>query len=99
MLGTIYTKSFLIAGLVGAMMLMLNGHPVPQTLDYSVWGCMKDFVYMVPILSENHLIERILQAGQQFRLKPHIFQRLRFSLIRRARMCIQKNGGHIEQFL
>lgn len=68
-------------------------------LDYSVWGCMKDFVYMVPILSENHLRERILQAGEQFRLKPNIFQSLRFSLIKRARMCLQKHGGHIEPFL
>lgn len=68
-------------------------------LDFSVWGCMKDFVYRVPILNENHLRDRIFQAAEQFRVKPNIFQSLRFSLIKRSRMCIQKNGGNIEQFL
>jgi hypothetical protein len=73
--------------------------PDLNPLDFGVWGAMKDFVYMVSIQNEQHLRQRILEAGEQFRLKPNVFQNIRFSLIKRARKCINLEGRHFENVL
>lgn len=73
--------------------------PDLNPLDFALWGVMKDFVYMVPIENEQHLRERIVEAGEQFRLKPNIFRNIRVSLIKRARTCINLEGRHFENVI
>lgn len=73
--------------------------PDLNPLDFSFWGFVKNFVYMVPILTEQQLRARILEGGEQFRLKPHIYQNIRFSLIKRARACVREGGRHIEHLI
>ena len=68
-------------------------------MDFCFWGFMKEKVYAVPLEDEQQLRVRIIEAENQFRQKDMIFQRIRLSLLKRYRMCIEENGGHFEHLL
>lgn len=68
-------------------------------MDFCFWGFMKEKVYSVTIEDQQQLRVRIIEAANQFRQKNMIFQRIRFSLLKRYRMCIEQNGGHFEHLL
>lgn len=73
--------------------------PDLNPIDFCFWGVMKDKVYSVPIESVEHLRQRIQQSAEEFRNIPGVFQNVRFSLLKRARYCIQENGNHFEHIL
>lgn len=73
--------------------------PDLNPIDFSVWGFMKTDVYAVEITSEQQLRNRILEAANRYRQKPLLFQNIRFSLLKRCRLCIQENGGHFEHII
>lgn len=68
-------------------------------LDYYLWGHMKSLVYETPILSEEDLIGRIVEASERIRETPGVFVRVRQSLQRRLDACIRTNGRTFEQLL
>jgi hypothetical protein len=84
-----------------------RGGPVPwpprspdlNPLVYFLWGQLKAKVYKIPIETIQQLREEIETACMEIRQTPRIFQRVRKSLKRRARLCIEMQGGHFEQFL
>lgn len=73
--------------------------PDLNPLDFYLWGHMKSLVYATPVASEEDLIARIAVAAGDIAEKRGVFQRVRESLEKRCRMCIEEGGGHFEQFL
>lgn len=73
--------------------------PDLNPLDYFLWGHLKAKVYKTSIETIEQLREKIEIACMEIRQTPRIFQRVRKSLKRRARLCIEMDGGHFEQLL
>lgn len=73
--------------------------PDLNPLDFYLWGHLKSLVYAVPINTREQLLERIQAGCQQIRNNPGVFWRVRRSWMRRARSCVESNGGHIEHLL
>jgi len=70
-----------------------------STLDFYLWGRMKEIVYSEPIDTVQDLEVRILDAAASIRNDHDQLQRVSDSFLRRARACINANGGHFEQVL
>ena len=68
-------------------------------LDFYLWGHMKRLVFETPVESEKDLIHRIAVAAGDIAEKRRVFQRVRESLERRCRLCIEHDGRHFEQLL
>jgi hypothetical protein len=66
-------------------------------LGYFLWGHVKNYVYREPVNSLEQLDDRLHEALA--RITPQMIQGAQVSLIRRARLCIQNDGGHFEQLL
>ncbi|KAJ8942137.1 hypothetical protein NQ318_021645 [Aromia moschata] len=60
--------------------------------DFYLWGHMKQLVYSKPVNSIEELTARIRVAAETIREDPTVFGRVRASLERRARDCIDNNG-------
>ncbi|KAJ8962097.1 hypothetical protein NQ318_018051 [Aromia moschata] len=60
--------------------------------DFYLWGHMKQLVYSEPVNSIEELTARIRVAAETIREDPTDFGRVRASLERRARDCIDNNG-------
>ncbi|KAJ8950562.1 hypothetical protein NQ318_015695 [Aromia moschata] len=60
--------------------------------DFYLWGHMKQLVYSEPVNSIEELTARIRVAAETIREDPTVFGRVRASLERRARDCIDNNG-------
>jgi hypothetical protein len=71
--------------------------PELTPLDYFLWGHMKNYVYREPVNSLEQLDDRLHEALAT--ITPQMIQGAQASLIRRARLCIQIDGGHFEQLL
>lgn len=68
-------------------------------LDFNLWGSMKSLVYSTHINTQEELRNRIIEAGATLKNSPDTLSKVRKAWIRRAKCCIQQNGGHIEQLL
>ena len=68
-------------------------------MDFYLWGAVKQKVYATPVDNQIELWNRIVQAFNEIRQTPNVFQRVRTALLRRARSCVRCNGGHFEQLL
>ncbi|KAL7644692.1 UNVERIFIED_CONTAM: hypothetical protein RMT77_004233 [Armadillidium vulgare] len=64
-------------------------------LNYFLWGWMKSMVYSTSVGTQEELQNRIEVAAATIRLRPDA----REAWIRRAKCCIQEDGGHFEQLL
>ena len=71
--------------------------PDLNPLDFFLWGHVKNFIYRQPIDTEEQLRVRIEEAFAS--LTPQMILDSKLSLLRRARLCIQMNGGHFEHLL
>lgn len=60
---------------------------------------MKSLVYSTHINTQEELRNRIIEAGATLKNSPDTLSKVRKAWIRRAKCCIQQNGGHIEQLL
>lgn len=65
-------------------------------LDFYLWGHLKNLVYSTPVETRDNLIERIVFYCDEIRNNAAVFWRIRQSLIRRARKCIEVGGAHVE---
>lgn len=93
-----------IQNLFGNRVIALGGYiqwpprsPDFNLLDFCVWGHVKEYVYAVEVHNINQLRERILDAFAT--LTPEMLLNAGRSFIRRARCCIEQQGGNFEQFL
>jgi len=70
--------------------------PDLNPLDYHVWGYMKAMVYVHKMNMREDLLQRILSAARSFN-NAALFRKVMSPLVKRARKCIQADGGHFEQ--
>lgn len=68
-------------------------------VDYHIWGYLKSKVYATDIDSREELLRRIENACGEIRNNPDVIRRSVRNITKRARKCIEQNGGHFEQFL
>lgn len=71
--------------------------PDLNPLDFFLWGHLKNLIYRQPINTEEELRNRIQQAFAT--CTPQMITDSKLSLLRRARLCVQMNGGHFEHLL
>lgn len=71
--------------------------PDLNPLDFFLWGHLKNFIYSVPIETEDQLRNRIQDAFAT--VTPEMVMESKSSLLRRARICLQMNGAHFEHLL
>ena len=67
-------------------------------MDFFAWGFLKEFVYEERIDTIEQLRARINLGFEKLRREIGNFD-LIGGTSRRLEMCIQQNGGHIENFL
>jgi hypothetical protein len=72
--------------------------PDLNPLDFFLWGHLKFLIYRRPINSEADLRVRIQEAFISV-TEEIITNATTRSLLRRAQLCIQMNGGHFEHLL
>ena len=72
--------------------------PDLTVMDFFVWGFLKNFVYEVRIDTIEQLRNRIALGFQELRDRIQDFD-LVAGTTRRFELCIQQNGGHVENFL
>ena len=65
-------------------------------LDFFLWGHLKSKVYVTPPANVADLRERISHEMGNLRQDRQMVRRAVFSMVRRAELCIQRNGGHVE---
>lgn len=68
-------------------------------MDFFLWGHMKAEVYKNKPQTRVELIERILNVTQTIRDNPAMIRAATSSLLKRARLCRDQNGGHFENLL
>lgn len=73
--------------------------PDLNPLDFFLWGYVKSLVYDTPIVTQEDLLARVMAACTHVQHIPGIFSRVRASMNRRCKLCIEVNGHHFEQLL
>jgi hypothetical protein len=68
-------------------------------LDFYLWEHLKIFVYAAAVDNEAALHHRIVDACQNIRNYPGIFERVRRSIMRRVEAYFESHGGHFEHLL
>ena len=68
--------------------------PALTPLDFYLWGHLKAMVYQENIRDINHLKDRIINSFAQ--ISPDVLLRVHSEWVKRIKMCIQNNSGHIE---
>nr|CAH7763917.1 unnamed protein product [Callosobruchus chinensis] len=73
--------------------------PDINPLDYFLWGYLNSLVYKTPVQNEEDLRNRIVDLCLIIKNTPHIFERVRHSMIRRLNRCIEAGSGHFQHLL
>lgn len=63
-------------------------------MDFSIWGFIKDQVYLTTPRNKDDLILKIREACNK--ITPTMLRRIQKKIIKRAQTCLQNNGGHFE---
>ena len=71
--------------------------PDLNPLDFYLWGHLKAMVYKEKIQDMDHLKERIW-SGITY-ITPDVLTRVHHEWERRRRVCLQRNGIHVENVL
>lgn len=66
-------------------------------MDFFLWGHIKNYVYKESIDSRIELQNKIIEAFAT--ITPNMVANAATSLLRRAQLCIECNGGQFEQLL
>lgn len=72
--------------------------PDLNPLDFFLWGYLTSIIYKVRSNTIDELRARVLLAFHQVKLKLASIN-IKDAFIRRVEMCIEQEGGHIENFL
>jgi hypothetical protein len=68
--------------------------PCLSLLELYLRGHLKTLVYAAPVDNEEALHHRTVDACQNIRNYPGIFERMRRSMMRRVEACIESRGGN-----
>ena len=71
--------------------------PCLTIMDYFVFPYLKNKIFATPIHNLKELQQRIVQ--QCATITPEMLQNAFYSMMRRANLCIEQNGGHFLQLL
>lgn len=71
--------------------------PCFNPLDYFLWGCVKNKVYNTPVNDIGELRQRIIDVSHS--VSSESIRKAVAQITKRARLCIQHQGRHFEQFL
>ena len=66
-------------------------------LDFFVWGYLKSRVYQSPPANLNDLRERIRIESEALGRDRRMLRRVFQEMLHRARKCIERDGGHVEE--
>ena len=72
--------------------------PDLTSMDFFLWGYLKNYVYEVEIDSLQQLKARIIDGFNQLKKNPRMIRKTTKSVRARCRLCIRNEGGHIENF-
>ena len=67
--------------------------------DFFLWGYVKSRVFVSPPANVDDLRQRIVREIDHVKRDQMMIKRAVRDMIRRARMCIQEGGRHIERLL
>lgn len=65
--------------------------------DFFLWGYLKDKVFSRPPENIEELRQRIIEEFNTLRQRPEIIQRAFRDMHRRTILCVERNGGHVEE--
>ncbi|XP_076280938.1 uncharacterized protein LOC143209337 [Lasioglossum baleicum] len=71
--------------------------PDLNPLDFFLWGYLKNEVYRKPVRSAEEMLARV--RGTIAAISTATLKRMQREVVRRAELCVQENGGHIEHLL
>ncbi len=64
--------------------------------DFFLWGYLKNKVFSTPPQDVDVLRQRIRDAFDELRQQPDFVRRAVRGMLRRAELCVERNGGHVE---
>lgn len=67
--------------------------------DFFLWGFMKQLVYSSAVDNVDDLRSRVASAARHIQDHPDLLENVRHSIVRRARACLDADGGHFEHLL
>lgn len=84
-----------------------RGGPVPwpprspdlTPCDFFLWGEIKRRVYVEEAQSRDELRAKIISAFDEVKSDRLVLMRLKTNVLKRARLCLERNGRHFEQLL
>jgi hypothetical protein len=65
-------------------------------LDFFLWGYLKSKVFLTPPENLAELERRIREEMNVLRQDRAMIRRAVFDMVRRAQVCTERNGGHVE---
>ncbi|GFY02519.1 uncharacterized protein TNCV_3503991 [Trichonephila clavipes] len=68
-------------------------------LDFFLWGFLKGLLYETPVATPEDLVGRIVEAAGCVRDTPGTFEKVRCSMQRRCRACLDASGKNFEHLL
>lgn len=68
-----------------------------NSYGFFLWGTIKQYVYRERIDNREELEGRVIEAFAI--VTPEMLRNAQQSLLQRARLCIQCDGGHFEHLL
>jgi len=73
--------------------------PDLTSLDFFLWGYLKNLVYATPVETVEQLQQRIFDSCRTIQNTAGIFERVRQSMVRRCNACIEAGGCQFEHLL
>ena len=73
--------------------------PDLNPLDFFLWGHLKDVVYRDVPLSLQELKESITQQIHRIHNDKDLCNRVILNFLKRIRLCLQRDGGHLEHLI
>ena len=64
--------------------------------DYFLWGHLKNKVYVTPPTDIDDLTQRITENAELLKRDPNLVRRAVRDMVRRATLCIERDGKHVE---
>ena len=70
--------------------------PDLNPLDFFLWGYLKSKVFLMPPENLAELERRIREEMDLLRQDCEMIRRAVFNMVRRAQVCTERNGRHVE---
>ena len=77
--------------------MQLNGPQDLTPLDFFLWGHFKSKVFISPPADLDELQRRITAEVDIRRQDRALIRRAVNAMLRRAKLCIRRDGGHVEE--